>query len=62
MFSSPDWEQIIDDPGRSLLQRLEQRELLQRWLVSYWSRLGTITFVPGHDEVIRPGRLPREAG
>ena len=40
----------------------EQCELVQRWLVSYWSRLGTITFVPGHDEVIRPGRLHTEAG
>ena len=62
IYSSPDWERIIDDPGRSLVQRLEQRELLQRWLVSYWSRLGAITFIPGHDDGIRPGCLPSQTG
>lgn len=61
MYSSTEWEHVIDDPGRTLMQRQEQRELLQRWLVSYWSRLGAITFVPGHDEVIRPGQVSYHA-
>lgn len=62
MYSSTEWEHVIDDPGRSLLQRQEQRELLRRWLVSYWSRLGAITFVPGYDDVVRPGHVSFHAG
>lgn len=57
MFDSPDWDAAIGDTGRTLLERNEQLELLQRWLISYWCRLGTIAFIPGHDDVIRPGRV-----
>lgn len=56
MFSQPNWDQLIDDTERPQAHQLEQRDLLQRWLISYWTRLGTITFIPGHDDVIRPGR------
>lgn len=52
-----DWDTAIPDPGRMVLQRNEQLDLLHRWLISYWSRLGTISYIPGHDDVIRPGRV-----
>ena len=57
MFDIPDWDAAIGDTGRSFLERKEQLDLLQRWLISYWSRLGTISYIPGHDDVIRPGRV-----
>ena len=47
----------IPDPGRTALERNEQLDLLHRWLISYWSRLGTIAFMPGHDDIVRPGRI-----
>ena len=61
MFDSPDWDAVIGDPGRTALERNEQLDLLQRWLISYWSRLGTIAFIPGHDDVIRPGHVEVDA-
>lgn len=57
VFDVDDWDAAIDDPGRTLLERREQLDLLQRWLISYWSRLGTISFIPGHDDIVRPGRI-----
>lgn len=61
VFEVDDWDDAIEDPGRTLLERHEQRDLLHRWLISYWSRLGTISFVPGHDDIVRPGRVDPEA-
>lgn len=57
VFEIDDWDVAIEDPGRTLLERHEQLDLLQRWLISYWTRLGTIAFLPGHDDVVRPGRV-----
>lgn len=57
VFEVDDWDDAIEDPSRTLLQRHEQLDLLHRWLISYWSRLGTISFVPGHDDIVRPGRI-----
>jgi hypothetical protein len=57
VFNAPDWDAVIEDPGRTLLERREQLDLLHRWLISYWTRLGAISFLPGHDDVVRPGRL-----
>ena len=57
MFTSIAWDDVIEDPGRTLLERREQTELIQRWLISYWTRLGAIAFIPGHDDVVRPGRI-----
>lgn len=61
VFSSPDWDEIIEDPDRTLLERREQADLLHRWLISYWSRLGAIAYIPGHDDVVRPGRIDGRA-
>ena len=57
VFEIEDWDAAIEDPVRTLFERHEQLELLRRWLISYWTRLGTISFVPGHDDIIRPGRI-----
>ena len=57
LYPNADWQDLLDDAGRLLVYRNEQTNLLQRWLLSYWTRLGTISFVPGHDEVVRPGRI-----
>lgn len=57
MYPNTDWDGLLDDPGRLLVYRREQCDLLQRWLLSYWARLGTIAYVPGHDDVVRPGRI-----
>ncbi|HPU04725.1 MAG TPA: hypothetical protein PLY47_12625, partial [Rhodoglobus sp.] len=57
VFEVDDWDDAIEDPNRTLLQRHEQLDLLHRWLISYWSRLGTISFIPGHDDIVRPGRI-----
>ncbi|MFG6280657.1 hypothetical protein [Microbacterium sp. 5K110] len=57
VFEIDDWDAAIEDPGRTLFERHEQRDLLQRWLISYWTRLGTIAFVPGYDDIVRPGRV-----
>ena len=57
VFEIDDWDAAIEDPGRTLFERHEQRDLLQRWLISYWTRLGTIAFVPGFDDIVRPGRV-----
>lgn len=57
VFDIEDWDAAIGDTGRTLLERSEQLDLLQRWLISYWSRLGTIAYIPGYDDVIRPGRV-----
>ena len=57
VFEVDDWDDAIHDPGRTLLERREQLDLLHRWLISYWSRLGTISFIPGHDDIVRPGRI-----
>ena len=57
VFEIDDWDAAIEDPVRTLFERHEQLELLRRWLISYWTRLGTISFVPGHDDIIRPGRI-----
>lgn len=62
VFSSPDWDDIIEDPDRTLLERREQTDLLHLWLISYWSRLGAIAYIPGHDDVVRPGRIHGRAG
>lgn len=57
VFEVDDWDDAIHDPGRTLLERREQLDLLHRWLISYWSRLGTISFIPEHDDIVRPGRI-----
>ena len=57
LYPNADWEDLLDDAGRLLVYRHEQRDLLQRWLLSYWTRLGTISFIPGRDDVVRPGRI-----
>lgn len=57
VFEIDDWDSVISDPGRTALERKEQLDLLHRWLISYWSRLGTIAFVPSHDDIVRPGRI-----
>ena len=57
VFEVDDWDDAITDPGRTLLERHEQLDILHRWLISYWSRLGTISFIPGHDDIVRPGRI-----
>lgn len=46
----------------TLVERYEQVELLQRWLISYWTRLGGIAFTPGRDDVVRPGHHHPHAG
>ena len=61
VFEIEDWDAAIEDAGRTLLERQEQLDLLQRWLISYWTRLGTISFVPGHDNIVRPGRIAVDA-
>lgn len=61
VFDSPDWDTALADSGRTLLERIEQLDLLQRWLISYWTRLGTISFIPGHDYIVRPGRDSEDA-
>jgi len=61
VFEIDDWDAAIADPGRALLERHEQLDLLQRWLISYWTRLGTIAFIPGHDDIVRPGRIDATA-
>jgi hypothetical protein len=57
VFEVNDWDNAIDDPGRTLLEQHEQLDLLHRWLVSYWSSLGTIAFIPGHDDIASPKRI-----
>lgn len=57
VFSRTDWDQVIDDPSQTILQRRASGQLLQQWLISYWVRLGAIAFVPGHDEVFKPGTV-----
>ncbi|WP_242086331.1 hypothetical protein [Microbacterium lacticum] len=57
VFEVDDRDDTIRDPGRTLLERREQLDLLHRWLISYWSRFGTISFIPGHDDIVRPGRI-----
>jgi hypothetical protein len=57
MFAGIVWDEAIEDPGRTLPERDEQVELLQRWLISYWTRLGAIAFTPGRDDIVRPGHL-----
>ena len=55
VFPSLDWGTVIQDPRRPLAHRHEQGALVEAWMVSYWSRLGAISYVPGHDSVIAPG-------
>lgn len=55
VFPNLDWATVITDSHRSLAHRREQGALVEAWFVSYWSRVGAISFVPGHDEVIAPG-------
>lgn len=57
VFEIDNWDAAIPDPDRTALERNEQLDLLHRWLISYWSRLGTIAFIPGHDDIVRPGRI-----
>ena len=57
VFDIEDWDATIVDPGRTAFERHEQLDLLHRWLISYWTRLGTISFIPGHDDMVRPGRV-----
>lgn len=61
VFKIDDWEAAIPDSGRTRFDHIEQLELLQRWLISYWTRLGAISYVPGLDEVVRPGRVETTA-
>lgn len=56
MFAPDDWLEVLVDPSRTSLEQRSQVELLRSWLVHYWSRLGAISFVAGHDSVVRPGR------
>lgn len=55
MFEPHDWLTVVDDPTRPRPEREAQVTLLREWIVHYWTRLGAITFVPGHDDVVRPG-------
>lgn len=57
MFKPDDWSAVIDDPCRTALDRAAQIGLLRAWLIHYWSRLGVIAYVAGHDDEVRPGRL-----
>lgn len=57
VFEISDWGSAIPDSGRTRFDRMEQLDLLQRWLISYWTRLGAISYLPGLDEVVRPGRV-----
>lgn len=61
VFEIDDWEAAIPDSGRTRFDHIEQLELLQRWLISYWTRLGAISYLPGLDEVVRPGRVEATA-
>ena len=56
MFAPDDWCSAIDDPSRTLMDREAQTVLLRAWLVHYWTRVGAISFVAGHDSIVRPGR------
>lgn len=55
VFPNLDWDSVIEDPRRSLAHRREQGALVEAWFVSYWSRLGMISYVPGHGDVVAPG-------
>lgn len=55
MFEPNDWLTVVDDPNRPRAEREAQISLLRHWLVHYWARLGAISFLPGHDDVVRPG-------
>lgn len=55
VFPNLDWATVIDDPRRSLAHRREQGALVEAWFLSYWSRLGVISYVPGDGDVITPG-------
>lgn len=57
MFTPDDWLSVIDDPSRTVYERVAQIELLRGWLIHYWTRVGAITFVAGRDSEVRPGRL-----
>lgn len=49
--------EAIEDPKRTVAHRHQQATLLQDWLVSYWSRLGAVAYLPGHDATVLPGHL-----
>lgn len=51
VFPNLDRDTVIEDPQRSLSHRREQGALVEAWFVSYWSRLGVISYVPGYDTV-----------
>ena len=55
MFAPDDWREVIDDPSRPLPERQHQLALVRQWLIVSWARAGAISFVFGHDTVIRPG-------
>lgn len=62
MFEPDDWCSVIRDPSRTLADREKQTALLRSWLVQYWARVGAISFVAGHDSVVRPGHRPARVG
>lgn len=49
VFSSPNWDDITEDPTEPCLNAAS-RPISHRWLISYWSRLGAIAYIPGHDD------------
>lgn len=49
--------ETIEDSKRTVAHRQQQVTLLQDWLISYWSRLGAVSYLPGHDEKVLPGSL-----
>ncbi len=55
MFAPDDWCSVIDDPHQTLMDREAQTVLLRAWLLQYWARIGAISYVAGHDSVVRPG-------
>lgn len=56
MFTPDDWVSVIEDPSRTIYERIAQVELLRAWLIHYWTRVGAITYVAGLDSEVRPGR------
>lgn len=54
MFPEAEWKVALEDKGRTQGQRRDQRDLLARWLIAYWTRLGTIAYLPDVDAFVRP--------
>lgn len=55
VFEPDDWCAVVEDPGRTMIEREAQTQLLRSWVVQYWTRVGAICFMPGIDAMVRPG-------